>query len=217
MENIKEYIRKLSVAFSKQHLYEAEVNTDPMKQFELWFVEAVESKAPAPNAMTVSTTNAAGHPSGRILLLRDFNEKGFVFYTNYNSQKARELNESPYASLTFFWPSLERQVRIDGPVVKQTAEESDSYFKTRPDGSKLGAWASPQSEIVSSRDFLDARYEEMESRFRGSNIPRPEHWGGYCLKPEFYEFWQGRPNRFHDRIAYYPQADGHWQIKRLAP
>ena len=217
MEHIREYIRKLSMEFSKEQLNESDVDPNPLKQFENWFIEAVEKKAPAPNAMTVSTSDEKGHSSGRILLLRDFNEDGFVFYSNYNSKKSKDIEQVPFASLTFFWPTLERQVRIEGTVEKQNPEMSDDYFNTRPDGSKLGAWASPQSQPVTNRQVLDEYYQVYENRFKNSSIPRPPHWGGYCLKPEFYEFWQGRPSRFHDRIAYYIQPDKSWSMKRLAP
>jgi len=216
MEDLRLYINTLRHDFSKQTLDESDVNQSPFLQFEKWFKEAVDAHVNEPNAMTVSTASKLGKPSARILLLRNFNENGFVFYTNYDSRKGCDIAENPQAALLFFWPELERQVRIEGILEKQSTEESDIYFKTRPRTSKLGAWTSPQSKVVKNRKELDESYQQMETRFPDENVPRPEHWGGYILKPISIEFWQGRPSRMHDRILYTKINDG-WKIERLAP
>jgi len=216
MEDLRLYINTLRHDFSKQTLDEKDVNPNPFLQFEKWFKEAVDAHVNEPNAMTVATATKQGKPSARILLLRNFNENGFVFYTNYNSSKGGNISENPQAALLFFWPELERQVRIEGVLEKQSAEDSDVYFQTRPRTSKLGAWTSPQSKVVANRNELDEAYQKMESKFPDENVPRPEHWGGYILKPISIEFWQGRPSRMHDRILYSKIADN-WKIERLAP
>ena len=166
--------------------------------------------------MTLATSNKEGDPDARIVLLKSFDDSGFVFYTNYQSRKATELSESPRACLLFYWAKLWRQVRIEGTVEKISAEESDGYFQSRPLGSKLGAWASNQSEVIASREVLEARFAELEKRFR-DDVPRPPHWGGYRVKPEAIEFWQGQENRLHDRLRYCLQENGSWVIERLAP
>ena len=176
----------------------------------------MNAKVNEPNAMTVCTATKEGKPSARILLIRNFDENGFVFYTNYNSRKGLEIEENPYCSILFFWPELERQVRIEGVLQKQNKEESDIYFQTRPRSSKLGAWSSPQSKVIESRNVLDEAYQKNSEKFPGDNVPRPEFWGGYLLKPNSIEFWQGRPSRLHDRIVYKKQNTG-WDIVRLAP
>jgi pyridoxamine 5'-phosphate oxidase len=216
MEDLRLYINTLRHDFSKQTLNEKDVDANPILQFEKWFKEAVGAHVNEPNAMTVSTATKDGKPSARILLLRNFNEKGFVFYTNYTSRKGVEIGLNPYCALLFFWPELERQVRIEGILQKQTAEESDLYFNTRPRGSKLGAWTSEQSKVIESRDVLEKEYQKLSENFPGENIPRPANWGGFILKPLSIEFWQGRPSRLHDRIIY-TQENQIWKIERLAP
>jgi pyridoxamine-phosphate oxidase len=216
MEDLRLYINTLRHDFAKQTLDKKEANADPVLQFEKWFKEAVEAKVWEPNAMTLATATADGKPSARILLLRNFNEDGFVFYSNYTSRKGEEILMNPYAALLFFWPELERQVRIEGLLTKQTAEESDVYFNTRPRSSKLGAWTSAQSKVIASREVLNQEYEKLSREYAGEDVPRPPHWGGYILKPTAIEFWQGRPSRLHDRILYSKEDDG-WKIERLAP
>lgn len=217
MKDAKEYISRLRYDFSKQTLDESEVDKNPLLQFECWFKEVVDAEVLSANAMVVSTATKEALPSARVLLLRDFNEKGFVFYTNYHSKKATDMDDNPYAALTFFWAELERQVRIEGVVEKQSDLESDEYFSMRPDGSKLGAWSSLQSAPVESRGVLEEQFTKMKNHFNGQVISRPAFWGGYNLKPTLYEFWQGRPNRMHDRISYVLDDDRNWRIKRLSP
>jgi pyridoxamine 5'-phosphate oxidase len=193
------------------------VDANPIRQFQKWH-DAVRASGVSEQdviSMTLATATNDGRPSARIVLLKSFDDSGFVFYTNYQSRKGRELAENPQASLLFYWPQVWRQVRIDGPVEKVSATESEQYFQSRPLGSKLGAWASNQSEVVDSRETLEARFAEIEKRF-GADVPRPPHWGGYRLKPNAIEFWQGRDNRLHDRLRYDLQ-DGVWVIERLGP
>ena len=216
MEDLRLYINTLRHDFSKQTLNEKDVDASPIIQFEKWFKEAVDTHVNEPNAMTVSTATKDGKPSARILLLRNFNENGFVFYTNYTSRKGVEIGHNPYCALLFFWSELERQVRIEGILQKQSAEESDVYFNTRPRGSKLGAWTSEQSKVIESREVLETEYQKLSENFPGESIPRPANWGGFILKPVSIEFWQGRPNRLHDRIIY-TQENNNWKIERLAP
>jgi pyridoxamine 5'-phosphate oxidase len=216
MEDLRLYINTLRHDFSKQTLDESDVNKSPFLQFEKWFKEAVDAHVNEPNAMTVATASTSGMPAARILLLRNFNENGFVFYSNYVSRKGEEIAANPQCALLFFWPELERQVRIEGVLEKQTDEESDIYFNTRPRTSKLGAWTSPQSKVVANRKALDDAYEEMSKQYPTDNVPRPPHWGGYVLKPSSIEFWQGRPSRMHDRILY-TSVNSNWKIERLAP
>ncbi len=167
--------------------------------------------------MLLATASKKGIPSGRVVLLKDYSDKGFVFFTNYESAKAKQLNENPRASLVFFWKELERQVRITGTVRKIKERESDVYFSTRPTNSRIGAWASPQSRIITGRRWLDDNFRGMQSQFEGKKISRPAHWGGYIVKPSAIEFWQGRPNRLHDRLLYTLQKNGRWKMVRLAP
>jgi pyridoxamine 5'-phosphate oxidase len=193
------------------------VDANPIRQLQKWMDEVQASGVSAQDAtsMTLATATTDGRPSARIVLLKSFDDQGFVFFTNYESQKGKELNENPRASLLFYWSGLWRQVRIEGEVEKISAAESEEYFQSRPLGSRLGAWASNQSEVIDHRETLEARFAELHKRF-GEDIPRPEHWGGYRLKPNSIEFWQGRDNRLHDRLRYRQEDDG-WVIERLGP
>ena len=191
------------------------VDPNPIRQFGKWYQEALAG-VPEADAMTLATATKEGVPAARIVLLKSFDDRGFVFYTNYESGKAKELAENAQACLLFYWLPVKRQVRIEGTVEKVSEEESDQYFHSRPMGSKLGAWASNQSEVIETRAELEKRFEEFGWKF-GDNIPRPPHWGGYCVKPHTIEFWQGRENRLHDRLRYRLQADGTWVIDRLGP
>jgi len=203
--------------YSRQSLDVSDVLSHPVQQFEKWFNEARQSELPEPNAMHLSTVSAEGKPSGRVVLLKGIEKEAFVFYTNYQSSKGKNLAHTPWASLTFFWIELERQVRIEGSVEKVAADTSTQYFHSRPRGSQIGAWVSPQSEVIVDRDFLEKRKLELERHFEGKEVPRPEHWGGYAVIPQTIEFWQGRPSRLHDRIRYSKTEDNSWKIERLAP
>ena len=196
-------------------LNEADVAANPIDQFTQWLTEAMQSNMHEPYAMTVATVDADNRPSARVVLLRGVDSRGFVFFTNYESRKGQALAAYPLASLLFYWPELERQVRIEGSVHKIEAHESDAYFHSRPLGSRLGAWASPQSQTIASRDVLERRLAEV-SASHGEHPPRPPFWGGYRVQPDSVEFWQGRPSRLHDRIVY-TLVDGVWQIRRVAP
>jgi pyridoxamine 5'-phosphate oxidase len=198
-------------------LDERMIDSDPIKQFQQWFSDAIAASLPLPEAMSLATVSKDGRPSARMILLKKVDSDGFVFFTNYGSSKAKDLHDNPNAALVFFWPQLERQVRVEGTVTKTTAAESREYFATRPRGSQIGAWASPQSEVISERGQLEKREAELEEFYRDRDVDWPEHWGGYRLKPDRIEFWKGRPDRLHDRILYERQADGSWSIKRLAP
>lgn len=201
--------------YDKGELLESAAKNSPFDQFELWLHQAIELPVAEPTAMTLATANSQGKPTARIVLLKGFDNKGFVFYTNYESRKGQELAEQPHASLLFFWQPLERQVRIEGIVEKVSPQESDDYYQSRPLGSRLGAWASAQSQPV-SLERLKAKVEEVTAQY-GENPPRPPHWGGYRVRPSYFEFWQGRPSRLHDRLAYQQNADGEWVIERLSP
>lgn len=202
--------------YTKATLSPDEAAENPLEQFRLWFSEAQKSKAQEVNAMNLSTASADGRPSSRIVLLKNISEDGFVFFTNYNSRKGEQIAVNPYAALTFFWPELERQVRIEGRLHKVSAEVSDEYFSRRPRASQLGAWASPQSQEIPGRETLENKEKELEDKFAGQPIQRPPHWGGYELIPDHIEFWQGRPSRLHDRLLYEKKEAG-WINKRLAP
>ena len=214
---------RLSLANLRQNytrggLDERSVDPNPIVQFEIWFQQALAARLPEPNAMTLATVTPAGRPSARIVLLKEVSESGFVFYTNYKSRKGRDLDANPWAALTFYWADLERQVRIEGGVARLSRMESEVYFKSRPKGSRLGAWASRQSEPISGRAQLEIRLKDLEARYAGSDaVPLPEFWGGYCVRPLAIEFWQGRPNRLHDRIEYRRKGESDWQIQRLSP
>jgi len=197
-------------------LEEQQLHNEPLIQFREWFAHALEAKVPEPNAMTLATVGENGRPSCRPVLVKEYDERGIVWYTNYESRKGRELAVHPVAALQFHWVELERVVRIEGTVEKVSAEESDAYFATRPLGSRIGAWASPQSQAIEGRSTIVARAAEYGIKL-GLNPPRPPHWGGYRLKPDYWEFWQGRASRLHDRIVYRLQADGTWLKQRLAP
>lgn len=195
-----------------------DVDPDPIAQFDVWFQQALDGDIIEPNAMTLATATPEGKPSARIVLLKGFSDRGFVFYTNYESLKGQQLIVNPYAALVFLWDKLERQVRIEGKVEQLSSEESDEYFYSRPRASQLGAWASEQSRVIANREELERNLAELEAQYADSEvIPRPPHWGGFRVIPQQIEFWQGRPSRLHDRLVYCLQDDGSWQIERLSP
>ena len=193
------------------------IDTDPFRQFEHWFQEALKAEVLEPNAMTLATVDAQGHPSARIVLLKRVDSNGFVFFTNYQSSKGQQLAANPQAALVFFWKELERQVRIEGRVEKISRAESERYFQSRPRGSQIGAAASNQSQVVANRTVLETRFQDLEARYAEQDIPTPAHWGGYRLTPDLLEFWQGRRNRLHDRLRYRLLDSGDWSIERLEP
>ncbi len=203
--------------YSHKSLSEKDADPNAIKQFEKWWMEALSSQIDEVNAMTLATASIDALPSARIVLLKEFNEKGFVFFTNYESYKAQQLAENPKACLVFFWKELERQVRITGLIQKISEKESDDYFHSRPESSRIGAWASPQSRVIESRHWLDEKFNELVNKMEGTEIQRPPQWGGYIVKPVVIEFWQGRPSRLHDRIQYTLEENGEWKIERLAP
>ena len=211
---------ELRTEYKRATLDEGAVARDPFAQFARWFDEAVASQVPEPNAMTLATVDPSGSPSARIVLLKAADGRGLTFYTNYASRKARELAPGSRAALLFFWPQLERQIRVEGEVEKVDAATADAYWVTRPRLSRIGAWASPQSELLRNRAELEQRFADAEARYPGEAVPRPPHWGGYRLVPEVIEFWQGRASRLHDRLVYQrgsPTGDATWRIARLAP
>lgn len=209
-------IADLRREYARARLDERDVSHDPMVEFARWFAEAQEAQVPEPNAMTLASATPDGAPSARIVLLKAFDERGFVFFTDYRSRKGGELEANPRAALVFYWWELERQVRISGRVSRTSLEESDAYFRTRPLGSRLGAWVSHQSRAIPSRRVLEEDLREVEQRFADGDVPLPSHWGGYRVEPDEIEFWQGRPNRLHDRIRY-TRRDTGWKIERLSP
>jgi pyridoxamine 5'-phosphate oxidase len=213
MKNIADIRRD----YKLETLNESDTDRDPLIQFEKWWTQATESNIDEVNAMTISTVGENNKPSSRIVLLKDFNENGFIFYTNYESHKSADIKKNPNVSLVFFWKELERQVRIEGTATKVSAEESDAYFNSRPEQSRIGAWASPQSNVIDSREALEREEASYKLKFTGTTIPRPPHWGGYIIKPTCIEFWQGRPGRLHDRICYTLTESGSWKKVRLAP
>jgi len=207
-------IRKV---YQLQSLLEKEVDANPVKQFETWWQQAIDSNIEEPNAMALSTSSISGKPSSRIVLLKGIKENGFVFYTNYDSRKGKEVEDNPFVSLLFFWEKLERQVRIEGKIKKTSSSESDEYFSSRPRESRIGAWSSPQSTVIENREMLQQNVEKYNQQFGKGNIPRPDHWGGYLVEPNSIEFWQGRPGRLHDRLQYSLTKNNVWVIDRLAP
>ena len=216
MDELSQMLANLRREYVSEPLTEDSVKEDPVEQFRFWFDEALRAEQPDPEAMTLSTATREGIVSARIVLLKGFDQSGFVFYTNYQSQKSRELVDNPRAAMTFYWPALNRQIRIEGTTEKVSQQESEEYFLTRPRGSQIGAWTSPQSEEIPDRETLERKLAEMEERFKDQSIPCPLFWGGFRLKPILFEFWQGRESRLHDRILYRRQ-DEIWQISRLAP
>ena len=212
-KNVPQDLRR---EYTKDALLESNVLPDPIAQFDRWFNDATLAGLPEANAMTLATVDTSGAPSARIVLLKGFDQRGFVFFTNYSSRKGRDLAANPRAALCFFWESLERQVRIEGTVEKTTRQESEDYFHSRPIGSQIGAWVSQQSEAIESREALDRRAEELLAKFVNTGVPLPDFWGGFRVVPHTIEFWQGRPSRLHDRLQYVREGT-RWKIRRLCP
>ncbi|BAZ86447.1 pyridoxamine 5'-phosphate oxidase [Dolichospermum compactum] len=210
-------IADLRKDYTLQDLNEKQIDPNPFIQFKIWFGQSLAAQLPEPNAMTLATCTSEGQPSARMVLLKDFDERGFVLFTNYNSQKGQELTVNPHAALVFWWAELERQVRIVGTVEKISAAESDNYFEIRPAYSRLGAWASNQSEIIANREILELQLQEFQRKYENQEVPRPPHWGGFRVIPQKIEFWQGRSSRLHDRLLYTRVDDGSWEIERLSP
>ncbi|WP_113635393.1 pyridoxamine 5'-phosphate oxidase [Nubsella zeaxanthinifaciens] len=216
MKLSKETIQNLRQEYKSAELNEQDVIKNPIAQFEKWFTDAMSAQLYEPNVMTLATADKSGRPNARIVLLKGVDEEGFSFYTNYLSQKGKEIKKNPYACLVFFWAELERQVRIEGRIEKLDKETSEQYFHSRPTGSQIGAIASPQSQVIESRNNLELKVQELTQQYEGKPIPKPAHWGGYIVKPTSIEFWQGRPSRLHDRIKF-TLVNGSWKIERLAP
>jgi len=212
-----DHVARLRKEYTRAGLRESDADPDPIEQFRRWFDETLAADLHEPNAMTLAAAAPDGRPSARIVLLKGFDERGFVFYTNYEGRKSQELEANPYAALVFYWGELERQVRIEGRVSRVSEEESDAYFAGRPRGSQLGAWVSEQSRPVRDRGSLEERLRELEAEYEGREVPRPPFWGGYRVEPEIIEFWQGRENRLHDRLRYRRSESGGWERERLQP
>ncbi|HET7153661.1 MAG TPA: pyridoxamine 5'-phosphate oxidase [Candidatus Kapabacteria bacterium] len=217
MKELQQHIYERRREYSAEKLSEQFVLRDPLKQFGVWLQEAIDAELPEPTAMVLSTVAIDGTSSSRVVLLRGFDEKGFTFFTNYHSRKGMQIEQNPNASLLFFWPELHRQVRIEGAVQKLSAKESDDYFQSRPRESQISAWASHQSKRLQSREELDVAFAKYSEEFKDTPVPRPPHWGGFCLVPEGIEFWHGRPSRLHDRLLFEMQESGEWKMCRLAP
>jgi pyridoxamine 5'-phosphate oxidase len=211
-------IQDLRENYDLAKLEREDLNDDPFIQFKNWFDYAVEQKVTEPNAMTLATVTADGSPSARIVLLKGFDENGFIFYTNYNSHKGKELQRNPNAALVFCWLDLHKQIRIEGKVQKLSPQQSTDYFQRRPKGSQIGAWASPQSTVIENREVLEENTKALKEKYADAErLPRPDHWGGFLVKPTMIEFWQGRTSRLHDRLRYTLEGGGEWKIERLAP
>ncbi|MTI30203.1 pyridoxamine 5'-phosphate oxidase, partial [Cytophagales bacterium RKSG123] len=203
--------------YSKESLEINDVNSNPVEQFKKWFEEALQAEVMEPSAMNLATISSQGRPSSRIMLLKGVENQKFIFYTNYESNKGKDIIANPFVALNFFWPELERQVRVEGIIKKVSAETSDSYFKSRPRSSQIGAWVSEQSHPITDRKILEERYQQLVKKYEGQEIPRPSFWGGYKVIPERIEFWQGRPSRLHDRLSYTKESNNNWKIERLSP
>jgi pyridoxamine 5'-phosphate oxidase len=210
-------LRNLRKDYTLAGLVESDLDPDPIVQFRVWFTEAQAAKGIEPNAMTVATADASGDPSARTVLLKGLDERGFIFYSNYDSAKGNQLAANPRAELLFYWPELERQVRIHGDVERLERSASEEYFRSRPIGNQLGALASPQSTVIPNREYLQELYDTLEQQYGSDSVPMPDHWGGYRVCPQSLEFWQGRKSRLHDRLRYRRDTDGGWIVERLAP
>jgi len=209
-------LRDIRTNYQKHELSEQKISKNPFQQLTLWLKDAVSGKTPEPTAMVLSTLDQSGNPDSRVVLLKELTPEGLVFFTNYNSKKGQQISVNQHVSVVFFWTKTERQVRIKGTAEKITEKESDTYFLSRPLESQLGAWASPQSQVIESRKILDDNYSRYQEYFQNHEIKKPPHWGGFLIRPEYFEFWQGRPNRLHDRLEYILSGD-QWIIRRLAP